>query len=331
MEKIRLGVIGTGIIWEKKHLPALEQLSELYEISALCVYEPDQVQKWTERLPSARIFSEYQELVEAPEIDAVLVATPIHLNHVVTQAALRAGKDVFEEKPIATSYVEAKKILDLEKECGKKVRMLEQMLYSGWMKVIQEYVTQKKLGEPVMFEMVSHAFRDPATDRSGFTGTQWRLKPQFPLGAIFDGGAHDIAIFTALFGVPERVFSVGAKFREIMGEYDHILNCFSYPHSLSGVYSHSLFLGGSNNFFNIRFTNGALYLQNGVLTAEPKGGSKENVPIPDLSSHYEMWKQLFKDYTHLAPGAFPSHVAADSIRIFDAIAQSIKNHEAAAV
>jgi predicted dehydrogenase len=276
----------------------------------------------------ATIYPEYPALVQDPNIDAVVVLTPIELNHVVTQAALKAGKNVFEEKPIATSTAESRRILSLEIESGKKVRMLEQMLYAGFMKVIREFVMGKKLGEPVMFEVVTHAYRDPQTDTSGFASTEWRIKPKFPLGAIFDGGYHDIAILTALFGLPKKLYSSGAKFREIMGEYDHILTMFSFPHSLSGVYSHSLFLGGSNNYINIRFTNGALYLQNGVLTAEPKQGKKENIAIPEIASHEEMWKKLAQDYHQGQPGAFSSETAAESIRIFEAISKSLKTNEA---
>ena len=324
MEKIRLGVVGTGLIWEYTHMPIINSMKDTYEVTALCVSKPEKREKWQNLYPLARIYLDYNELVRDENVDVVLVATPISLNHVVTIAALNAGKDVFEEKPIATNVCDANAVLAAEKANDKRVIMLEQLLYDPKLNYIQDLIKTKKLGKPVMFEMLTHFVLDPKDDPTvGYSKTKWRMNPDFPLGAIFDGGAHDFAVISTLFGIPKSLYSVGSELRPDMGKYDHILTSFAFEGSACGFHSHSAYLGGSNNYFNIRFSNGAVYSDDAGLYVEPRGEEKNLVPFEAIDLYANMWKSIAKVYSGECAPVFTAEQAAQSVRIFDAIVKSL--------
>jgi predicted dehydrogenase len=111
MNKIGLGIIGTGLIWEHVHMPVVDSMPDKYSVVALCARKEENQKKWKRLYPDDRIYGSYEELLNDAGVDVAVVATPIHLNGKVTLEALNAGKDVFEEKPMCLSYGEAEEIL----------------------------------------------------------------------------------------------------------------------------------------------------------------------------------------------------------------------------
>ena len=119
MVPIRLGVIGAGLIWLRRHQPTLATLQDAFTPVAFADPSEQRRNQAAEAFPDAVIVSDYQELLALPQVDAVLVLTPIVLNAPVALAALQAGKDVIMEKPIARSVAEAAHLLTKAKEAGQ--------------------------------------------------------------------------------------------------------------------------------------------------------------------------------------------------------------------
>src|SRR5688572_25974814 len=111
MQPIRLGVVGAGLIWLRRHQPTLATLQEAFTPVAFADPSEERRSQAAEMFPDAVIVSDYQELLAMEQVDAVLVLTPIVLNAPVAGAALEAGKDVIMEKPIARSVAEAAQLL----------------------------------------------------------------------------------------------------------------------------------------------------------------------------------------------------------------------------
>ena len=246
------------MIWQDIHMPILMDMKEEFEIKAFCVHNEEKVPLWQERLPGAAAYTDYHQMVRDDSIDAVVVTTPLEMNAEVALAALEAGKDVFCEKPMAVHVDMSDRIMEMEKATGKTVYVLEQFLYNPQLPTMKEIIDQKKLGEFVSFERTTHYLMDSKNE--GYGQTQWRRRSDFPLGHIYDGGVHEIALLNELFGLPKEMYAVGQTFREEMGKYDHILTMFRYPNGATGVFSHSAFLACSKNYFYVRFTEGSLYV-----------------------------------------------------------------------
>ena len=79
----------------------------------------DQVNELADAYGASGRYGDYHELVNDPEVDTVYVAVPNFLHFAVSEAALRAGKDVVCEKPLASNYREAQKLAEIAKEEGR--------------------------------------------------------------------------------------------------------------------------------------------------------------------------------------------------------------------
>lgn len=327
--KLRLGVVGLGLIWQDTHMPILMDMKEQFEIKAFCVHNEKKVPLWQERLPGAAAYTDYHQMVKDGSIDAVVVTTPLEMNAEVTLAALEAGKDVFCEKPMAVHTDVADRIMEMEKATGKTVYVLEQFLYNPQLPAMKEIIDQKKLGEFVSFERTTHYLMDSKNE--GYSQTQWRRKSDFPLGHIYDGGVHEIALLNELFGLPKEMYAVGQNFREEMGKYDHILTMFHYPNGATGVFSHSAFLACSKNYFYVRFTEGSLYVYGEKLVLEHKSGEIEEINLAEGDAYRAMWEDLARIIANKEKLPFTSQDAKDCVRVLDAVEQSIESDQCAPV
>jgi predicted dehydrogenase len=107
MKKIRIGVVGAGLIGQVEHIPNLLHLGRHFQLMAVAEASPamrkELVGRGLKALPS------YRDLLVEP-IDAVLIAAPDQFHPEITLAALAAGKHVFCEKPLSFSVAEAEEI-----------------------------------------------------------------------------------------------------------------------------------------------------------------------------------------------------------------------------
>jgi predicted dehydrogenase len=184
MKPLRLGIVGPGLIWENSHRSVLDRMSDHFAISAFSASSERSRQKVARDYPEALFFRDYHELAASPAVDAVVVLTPIALNAPVAMAALRAGKDVFMEKPMARSAEEARELARVAREAGRRVFVLEQSAYRPWGPVL-DVLHSGEIGDLVMFDRTAHDLFD-ATDHPvrGYGTTDWRIHPEFPLGTL---------------------------------------------------------------------------------------------------------------------------------------------------
>ena len=114
MKRHKVGVIGTGFMG-RTHLEALRRLGSV-EIRAVAGTSLEKARQLADAFAVDRATADYREIVNDPAVDAVHVCTPNALHFPIAEAALRAGKHVLCEKPLATSSSEARKLVSLAKE-----------------------------------------------------------------------------------------------------------------------------------------------------------------------------------------------------------------------
>ena len=118
---MKVGIIGCGGIANGKHMPNLKKLPDV-EMVAFCDIIVERAQKAAEQygIPGARVYTDYREMLKKePEIENIHVLTPNRMHSIISSAALKAGKNVLCEKPMAINYEEAKKMLSARDESGK--------------------------------------------------------------------------------------------------------------------------------------------------------------------------------------------------------------------
>lgn len=122
MKKNRVGIIGCGFIANGKHLPVMATI-EGVESVAFCDIILERAQAAAKQFgtPDALVCTDYHDVLAREDIDVIHVCTPNSSHAEISIAAMKAGKHVMCEKPMAKTAAEAKAMLDASRETGKKL------------------------------------------------------------------------------------------------------------------------------------------------------------------------------------------------------------------
>lgn len=116
-DPVRWGILGAAKIARTAVCPAIH-LAEGAQVAALATTDPAKAAPFTARYPGLRVHAGYDALLADPEIDAVYIPLPNHLHVPWTERALRAGKHVLCEKPIATDAADIDGLIAARDETG---------------------------------------------------------------------------------------------------------------------------------------------------------------------------------------------------------------------
>ena len=116
-ETVRVGIIGAGKIAQARHIPLMQKVSDV-EITHAWSRTPETARKAAQEFSIPSVVDRWQEIVESPEIDAVVIATPPNLHLPATLAALDAGKHVLSQARMARNLSEAHQMLKASKATG---------------------------------------------------------------------------------------------------------------------------------------------------------------------------------------------------------------------
>lgn len=108
--KIRMAVVGAGGFAKGAHLPNLKKLSDYYELRAICSRTGHNAKATAEKFSAHYATTDYDEIINDPDVDAVIIATRHHLHASMTLQALKAGKHVLVEKPLCLTSEELEDI-----------------------------------------------------------------------------------------------------------------------------------------------------------------------------------------------------------------------------
>jgi predicted dehydrogenase len=148
-----------------------------------------------------RIHASFEDLLADPAIEAVVLPTPHFLHHPQALAALRAGKHVFVEKPIATSIDQAEEMMRVSDETGRVLAVGHQGRHTGGMRKVKAMLAAGELGTiaaVVIIQGYPHAlFRKTDDWRTGVAAV--------PGGQLDELGVHYFDVLHFLFGPTRRV------------------------------------------------------------------------------------------------------------------------------
>ena len=109
MTPIRIGIIGAGWVVRNRHLPAIKKIPDA-EVGWIWSRNIDKANEVAAEHGIGRVLKEWQEVIDTPEIDAVVVATPPVLHATATLAALKSGKHVLSQARMARNLKEAQEM-----------------------------------------------------------------------------------------------------------------------------------------------------------------------------------------------------------------------------
>ncbi len=155
--KIGVGVIGTGRIG-KLHIQHLAQNIPETELLTICSFDTKSLKSLAEQYRIQKITSDYHTLMVDTHIDAVVVASSTDSHVEICQAAAKAGKHIFCEKPIALNLNEIDQILSITKKTGVKFQVGFNRRFDESFMRVRDVVVSGEIGEPHILRITS---RDP--------------------------------------------------------------------------------------------------------------------------------------------------------------------------
>ena len=149
---VRIGLIGCGY-WGPKLLRNFSSIPGA-EVVAVCDLRADKLRGIQEGLPGLFATTDSDELLRMPGLDAVIIATPVATHFDLALNALRSGKHVLVEKPLAHSSEQAKRLID-EADKRKLVLMVDHtFVYSGAVRAIRQLLIEDGVGEMLYYDSV---------------------------------------------------------------------------------------------------------------------------------------------------------------------------------
>ena len=210
---IKIGLTGYGFMG-KVHAECYAA-SGSGQVVGLADVEADRRDQAAEK-HGCRTFDSIEALLDGADVDAVDVCTPTYLHEEHVLAAVRAGKDVLCEKPLALTNESCERIVSAAREAGVKLQVGHVVRFWPDLQVVKSVLDSGRLGKPVWAS--ARRLGPPAT----WAWQGWLQDPALSGGAILDLHIHDLDFLTWLLGRPTHVFSSGI--RTAAGAFDTALS-----------------------------------------------------------------------------------------------------------
>lgn len=216
--ELGFGVIGLGLI-SNAHLKGLQDAAEHARIVAVCDTKPEVAKRVAQQI-GATPYTDYRELLADPEVAAIDAPLPHNLHFEVAAAALRAGKHVLLEKPMAPTSRECAELIELARSHGLTLSVAENTPFVAAYSAVRDLLQTGALGRPRSVRtLISGSEVERLSDRSS-----WKGRTDGTIGgAIFDAGPHSFYLLKWLFGDVAEVQAVANKVIETSEVEDNAL------------------------------------------------------------------------------------------------------------
>jgi predicted dehydrogenase len=196
LRRVRWGLIGCGDIARKRVAPALRH-SPLCELVAVSRANAELAESCARELGARRGYSEWQQMLMDYEIDAIYVATPVHLHAEQVMAAAERGKHVLCEKPMALDVAECDRMIAACRTNDVKLGVAYYRHFYPVVWRVKELLASGELGVPVVVQMNAFEWFDPKPSDA----RTWLIRKELSGGGpMFDFGCHRIEVLLDVLG-----------------------------------------------------------------------------------------------------------------------------------
>lgn len=323
MSRIKIGIIGTGIAARDLHLKPLQELSDRFEIVALCNRTRSKAEDFSKLVGgNPRITTDYHELLSWPEVEAVDIALPIVLNEPVTIDALRAGKHVFLEKPIGHDLEAGRHVAaEAEQHPGLVLLVAENFRYEERLRTAHRLLAEGRIGRPML---VLSQVLSPINPSSPYTATTWRMHPEHIGGYLSDGGVHQVAALQVMMGPIAAVQGLIADIRPDDDQEDTMLANLRFE---SGAIGHLIYSVGvlerEEPPIRIFGTEGSMDVHPRQIVVTDASGNQETLDFSDAPSGYE--EELADFYRAVAEGKTPDVTPSQALSDLEVISAAFQS------
>lgn len=195
MNQIQVGLIGYGIAGQVFHAPIIQAVPSL----TLTKVVQRHGESCRDRYPWVDVVNDVAEVVNDPQIDLVVIATPNSSHFSLAQQALAAGKHVVVDKPFTLTSAQAQQLIDFARQQQRILSVHHNRRWDGDFQTVKQLLESGYLGRLVEYEAHYDRFRNTLKSAA------WREAGDLGSGLLFDLGSHLIDQAQVLFGLPQAV------------------------------------------------------------------------------------------------------------------------------
>jgi predicted dehydrogenase len=210
MNKIRLAFLGVGDVAQRDYFPELYRLQNQIELVAVCGKSERRARHVAEQYHARTWYTDAAQMYAECEIDAVANLTPIQAHFETTLAALRAGKHVYSEKPLASRVADARELARTSQQRKRKLICAPCVMLFPQVRYAQQLVEENTVGEIFSARAYGHGGTPP------WLGYSSDPSPYFGNGAgpALDMGVYPLHALTGLLGPVRRVSAMTSRTQE---------------------------------------------------------------------------------------------------------------------
>jgi predicted dehydrogenase len=193
MDEIRVGICGAGSI-VNTHLATIERVKGVRAI-AVSSRTIKTARKTAKKYKVKNVYDDHRRVIESPDVDVVLIATPNYQHAPLALAAIAAGKPVMIEKPLAMNAREGKKVVEAAKKAKLPLIYAEQLPLAPKFVRLIEAAKAGEFGELYMIRQI---------ERHEGPYSPWFFKKKTAGGGVLmDLGCHSISVVLEFFDKPK--------------------------------------------------------------------------------------------------------------------------------
>lgn len=232
---VNVGIIGAGFIG-RNHFNQYEKLTDRAKVVAICdPVEARRLGDWSgvggnvgdmqgskRDLHGAKPYADWKDLLADPSVQMVDICVPTHLHAEIAMAALKAGKHVLSEKPMALTVEQCDEMLKVA--AGAKGKFMIAQCIRFWPECVfvKNCIDDKRYGGLKAVNLRRQA------STPGYALNNWLLDPTLSGGAILDLHVHDVDYLLFMLGKPQAVTAAAAT-RVGTQSYDRVHAIWHYP------------------------------------------------------------------------------------------------------
>lgn len=233
MKEISWGFIGCGEVTEKKSGPAFNEV-EGSHVEAVMSRSEQKARSYAERHHIRKWYTDAQSLIDDPAVNAIYIATPPSSHATFAIMAMRAGKPVYVEKPLAASYEDCSRINLISQKTGVPCFVAYYRRYLPYFQRVKEIIDYGTIGKIINVQIrFSVPPRD--LDYNCSQNMPWRLQPDIAGGGYFyDLAPHQLDLLQDLFGIIVKAHGYCANRVHLYKAEDTVSAVFRFESGIVG-------------------------------------------------------------------------------------------------
>ncbi|MFY9151106.1 MAG: Gfo/Idh/MocA family oxidoreductase [Prolixibacteraceae bacterium] len=297
IQEVKWGIIGCGNVTELKSGPAFNKV-EHSKLVAVMRRNEALAKDYAERHHVPKYYSDGNELINDPEVNAVYIATPPDTHASYAIAAMKAGKPVYVEKPMARNYQECREMIRVSEETGMPLFVAYYRRSLPAFLKVKELIDDEIIGKPMTVNVRLHK---SIPERDLKPETQfWHVNPEIAgAGYFYDLASHQLDYLDFLFGPIIKVYGIAENQAGYYQAEDTVTGTFLFGNGVIGTGSWCFVVskGSEEDIIEITGTKGMLsfssFQHGDVKLTTPEGTVSFSFQNPE-NIQYNLISQVVK-------------------------------------